>query len=251
MNDIILIGLIAVFAIFLIVLIIKNKDKKEKGMSLPRSYRMEKTTDFSDVNIKNNLNLVDNKSNTIGGIVASQEKKQAKGEENLVKPIGWVSAKSYAEDVQSANVSKYVPDKEVEQVEIENKSAKEKRQQVSILLVDDSITVLKFISNLLSKFNYELILKEDGVEASEYLEETDKIPDLIVTDLEMPKMSGEELIKHIRGIHKFANVPILIVSSNPTPYIYLLEESLVNGIIQKPFDKEDFVQQIKYLINNS
>lgn len=253
--------LIVVVLLFFIVLII-SINKKEKNKAKKKAKYLitnDPLTDFGTSNKafkKNNAptNFVDNKS-TSGGIIAGQMKKEKKVEESLKKPIGWVQAKSYDEDVRNTNVDRYVHTDEGSLKETipsqENKSEnKAKKSQITILVVDDSITILKFISNVLIKFNYELINKEDGQAAFEYLKMTPRFPDLIITDLEMPKMNGSELIKAIRNESKFNNIPILIVSSNPTPHIYLLEEGKVNGVISKPFGKEDFIQQVKYLLNN-
>ncbi len=246
-DHIILLGSIIFFMAFIMFLMFKSRNKKKKETT----YLPKNKDGYGEVLTQESKykNLSEAKS-TVGGIIASQESKQKKGTEELVKPIGWVVAKSYEEDIKNANLDKYMPDFEGEKKKSPKETKKVKTTKVSILLVDDSITVLKFMNNLLSKFNYDLVLKEDGTEAVEYLNVTERYPDVIVTDLEMPKMNGEALIKHIRAIPKFNYIPILVVSSTPEPYIYLFEEGLVNGIIKKPFNKEDFIEQIKYLINN-
>jgi len=260
MKEIFLLAVVLLFFIILVIYI--NKKEKNKAKKKAKSLiTNDPLTDFGNSNksFKSKVaptNFVDNKS-TMGGIISSQMKKEKKGEESLKKPIGWVQAKSYDEDVRNTNVDRYVHVDEVESSK-ENISNQEikldknaKKSQITVLVVDDSITILKFIGNVLSKFNYELINKEDGVAAFEYLKMTHRFPDLIITDLEMPKMNGSDLIKAIRAESKFNNIPILIVSSNPTPHIYLLEEGKVNGVISKPFGKEDFIQQVTYLLRNN
>ncbi len=245
-EQMILLGLMLFFMSFIMFLMFKNRKRKRDNQ-----IETEKNDSYRQVLTQESKykNLSESKS-TVGGIIASQESKEKKVGEELVKPIGWVVAKSYEEDIKNANLEKYMPDSELAKKEVDKETKKTKNTKISILLVDDSITVLKFMNNLLNKFNYELILKEDGTEAVEYLSTTDQYPDVIITDLEMPKMDGYTLIKHIRGIQKFNYIPILVVSSTPETHIYLMEEGLVNGMIKKPFDKEDFIQQVKYLINN-
>lgn len=257
MKEIFLLGIVLLFFLFVLAILNNKKKKKPKNKGLPKTHQatspVEKITDHSTVPAnqsadKTSVNFVDGKS-TSGGIIAGQMKKEKQAEE-LKKPIGWVQAKSYDEDVRNTNVNKYVHEDTIELEDVPSEVVNSKKSQVTILVVDDSITVLKFISNLLTKFNYELVNKENGMTALDYLKMTPRFPDLIITDLEMPKMSGAELIQAIRAEQKFNNIPILIVSSNPAPHINLLSEGLVNGIISKPFDKEDFIQQVKYLINN-
>ncbi len=173
-----------------------------------------------------------------------------KKSEELKKPIGWVIAKSYDDDVRNTNVSKYVHEETIEIEELISNTQQEVIKKGTILVVDDSITVLKLISTILTKLNFETINKENGLTALDYLKMTPRFPDLIITDLEMPKMNGAELIKAIRSEHKFNNIPILIISANPNSQIHLFTEGLVNGVISKPFDKEDFIEQVQYLINN-
>lgn len=241
-------------------MLIKDKKNKKNKKHIKRANTGEKLTVDKEPDKKakffyhkaKSINFNEGKSHTAQGIIGGQIKKQKKQDE-LKKPIGWIQAESYDDDVKSSNVSKYVheePTKDNKGSDSDNVNIYSSKSKPSILVVDDSITVLKLISTLLVKINYDIVTKEDGVAALDYLNMTNRLPDLIITDLEMPKMAGNELVKIIRKDSKFKNTPILIVSSNPTPHIYLLEDGLVNGIIQKPFDKEDFMSQVKYLINN-
>jgi CheY-like chemotaxis protein len=259
MKEIFLIS-ITLFLVFIVALMLIRDKKKKKKKNQTKKYNVgeqltiDKNADKKNAKLFNrkakSINFNEGKSHSGQGIIGGQIKKQ-KQQEELKKPIGWVQAKSYEEDVKSSNVIKYVheedniADKTPEQPNISFNKTKP-----NILVVDDSITILKFISSLLVKINYEIITKEDGLAALDFLNLTNRLPDLIITDLEMPKMAGNELVKIIRKESKFKNIPILIVSSNPEPHIYLLEDELVNGIIKKPFDKEDFMNQVKYLINN-
>jgi CheY-like chemotaxis protein len=259
MKEIFLISIILSLMIIGLLMMIKDKKSKKKKTILrkPESVGEQLTVD-KDVNKnkagmfghKKTVNFNDGKSHTGQGIIGGQMKKQKKQDDNLKKPIGWVQTKSYEEDVRTSNVSKYVYEEPTLEENNINNDVHVNKSKPNILVVDDSVTVLKFISNLLVKVNYDIITKEDGSAALTYVNMTNRLPDLIVTDLEMPKMTGSELVKAIRAESKFKNIPILIVSSNPTPHIYLLEEGLVNGVMQKPFDKEDFLEQVKYLINN-
>lgn len=238
----------------------KNSKKKKKKSSIKKNHKVGEmlTVDKDQENKKGGLfklrksktlNFVDGKSNAAQGIINGQMKKEKKKDTSLKKPIGWVQAESYDDDVRTSNVNKYVHEEPNDKKTNVEEPTGTNKNKPHVLVVDDSVTVLKFISKLLIK-EYEIVTKEDGSDGLTYLNMVSRLPDLIITDLEMPKMTGAELIQAIRKDSRFKNIPILIVSSNPAPHLYLLEDGLVNGVIQKPFDKEDFMTQVKYLINN-
>lgn len=81
----------------------------------------------------------------------------------------------------------------------------------TILIVDDSVTVRKFTGRLLTRAGYQVVLAKDGVEALERLAEIDV--QAILTDLEMPRMDGFELIGHLRSEARWAQVPITVITS--------------------------------------
>ena len=80
-----------------------------------------------------------------------------------------------------------------------------------ILVVDDSSTVRKLIINILSKENYETVEAVDGVDALEKLSQNDV--DLVIADLNMPRMNGLELIKTIRQDPLYADIPIVMLTT--------------------------------------
>jgi chemosensory pili system protein ChpA (sensor histidine kinase/response regulator) len=80
-----------------------------------------------------------------------------------------------------------------------------------IMVVDDSLTVRKVTQRLLEREGYRVILAKDGVDALEHLQET--IPDLMLVDIEMPRMDGFDLTRNIRGNDSTAAVPIIMITS--------------------------------------
>ncbi|HET9164476.1 MAG TPA: response regulator, partial [Candidatus Angelobacter sp.] len=80
-----------------------------------------------------------------------------------------------------------------------------------VVLVDDSISVRKFVGRMLEKAGYRVKLAADGLEALEIVTQTRC--DLVVTDLEMPRTNGYELLSHLRQDAKTRNIPVMVVTS--------------------------------------
>src|SRR5215468_4407380 len=80
-----------------------------------------------------------------------------------------------------------------------------------VVLVDDSISVRKFVGRMLEKAGYRVKLASDGLEALEIVTQTRC--DLVVTDLEMPRTNGYELLNHLRQQAETRNIPVMVVTS--------------------------------------
>jgi two-component system chemotaxis response regulator CheY len=82
-----------------------------------------------------------------------------------------------------------------------------------ILVVDDSPTLVKFVSYSLKSSGYEVVGACDGMDALEKVSHLASDIDLVITDLNMPNIDGYELIATLRQNDKFAEIPIIILSS--------------------------------------
>jgi CheY-like chemotaxis protein len=82
---------------------------------------------------------------------------------------------------------------------------------VRILLVEDSKVILRSNESALHKAGYEVICAEDGESALKLAQE--KKPDLILLDMILPKMSGPEVLRHLKHDPKTAEIPVVVVSS--------------------------------------
>ncbi|MGH8599476.1 MAG: Hpt domain-containing protein, partial [Burkholderiales bacterium] len=80
-----------------------------------------------------------------------------------------------------------------------------------IMVVDDSLTVRKVTSRLLTRENYRVATAKDGIDALEQLK--DIVPDVMLVDIEMPRMDGFDLVRNVRANADTANVPIIMISS--------------------------------------
>jgi chemosensory pili system protein ChpA (sensor histidine kinase/response regulator) len=80
-----------------------------------------------------------------------------------------------------------------------------------VVLADDSISVRKFVGRMLEKSGYRVKLAADGLEALELVIQSKC--DLVVTDLEMPRTNGYELMSHMRQNPETRNIPVMVVTS--------------------------------------
>ncbi len=83
----------------------------------------------------------------------------------------------------------------------------------TILVVDDSPTIVKFVSFSLRNQGFKVITACDGMDAIEKISSQDNTVDLIITDLNMPNVDGYEFISTLRRNNRYQKIPIIILSS--------------------------------------
>lgn len=126
-------------------------------------------------------------------------------------------------------------------------------KKMKILIVDDFATMRRVIRNLLKSLGFENFEEaEDGTKALKILNKT-KI-DFVVTDWNMPNMTGIELLREIRKDSKLSHIPVLMVTAEQKrEQIIAAAQAGVNGYIVKPFTGETLslkIDKIFKRINN-
>ena len=119
-----------------------------------------------------------------------------------------------------------------------------------IVLADDSISVRKFVGRMLEKAGYRVKLASDGLEALEIVSAGGC--DLVITDLEMPRTNGYELMMHLRQNKETAGIPIMVVTSRAGAKHR--DRALKEGgsaFMVKPVQEDQFVAQVQQLIGTS
>lgn len=111
-----------------------------------------------------------------------------------------------------------------------------------ILVVDDDGPIVTLMRSLLREFGFEPLTAMSGEAALDSARA--QTPDLILLDKNMPGMSGDEVIRAMRGEAALEAVPILILSGEPIAPNELARLG-ANGAVQKPFDVTDLVEQIR------
>jgi chemosensory pili system protein ChpA (sensor histidine kinase/response regulator) len=115
------------------------------------------------------------------------------------------------------------------------------------LIVDDSLSVRKFVSSVLERNNYQTKLANDGTEAVVAVDSQDF--DIIITDLEMPQMHGFDLIEKIRSQEQYDEIPIVILTGKAGKESKAKGLKLgANAYIVKPFKENDLLKTLEEFI---
>jgi len=232
-----------------IILSLMNKLRTRRYlMELKKEEELLKKAEPSNLPLPHGR-LTETPKEAIQGMFNEKVEKKFSSAINASRPIGWVKPINYDEDMRQEENKKIGA---VHKVSIAKQDNGQQDSRPRILLVDDSVTIRKYISNILKKMGFNVYTKNDGQEALEYIKETASVGenfDLIITDIEMPRMDGVELVKNIRGQKNFNEIPILIISSNIGNHFRLMEEEMIQGFMHKPFKNEEFELQVKYLLS--
>jgi len=113
----------------------------------------------------------------------------------------------------------------------------------TVMVVDDSLTVRKITGRLMAREGYQVLLAKDGVEALEQL--LDIVPDVMLVDIEMPRMDGFDLTRNIRADVRLRNIPIIMITSRTADkhrnYAF---EIGVNHYLGKPYQEEELLKLV-------
>lgn len=120
-----------------------------------------------------------------------------------------------------------------------------------VLVVDDAISLRQTISLTLQKSGYQVIQAQNGVEALEKLQLHPEIQ-VVISDLEMPRMNGFELLGNFRQYPNLAKIPVMILTSRSAEkHRQLAQELGAKAYLTKPYLEHEFLSTIKELINSN
>jgi chemosensory pili system protein ChpA (sensor histidine kinase/response regulator) len=116
-----------------------------------------------------------------------------------------------------------------------------------VLLVDDSLSVRKFVGAMLAKAGLEVTTANDGAEGLARIAAEDF--DLVITDLEMPRVNGYELIDDLRRRPSTRHLPVVVLTTRAgDKHVHLARRLGISHYVTKPVEEQAFVRLIESLV---
>ena len=129
----------------------------------------------------------------------------------------------------------------------EERPEAEAERPVTVMVVDDSITMRRVTARLLERNHMKAVTAKDGVDALAKLQES--IPDVILLDIEMPRMDGYELATHIRNEERLRHIPIIMITSRTgAKHRERAAEIGVDRYLGKPYQETELLQSIEEVL---
>ncbi len=126
------------------------------------------------------------------------------------------------------------------------------KNKLNILLIeDDEIEVMKIHRTLMSEdLKHQVIEAADGEQAIKILQNKDNLPDLILLDLNMPKMNGIEFLRILKKDEVLKYIPtIILTTSNNRKDVLECYKIGIAGYMIKPLKYDDYVEKLKALLD--
>ena len=112
------------------------------------------------------------------------------------------------------------------------------------MLVDDSVSIRKFVGQMLEKAGFQVVTAIDGQDALAQLVE--RTVDVVVTDLEMPRLNGYGLIEDLRRRPATREVPVIVMTTRAgAKHVDLARRLGVRHYVTKPVDEQSFVRIVE------
>ncbi len=108
-----------------------------------------------------------------------------------------------------------------------------------ILVVDDSISARTMTKQLLERKQFRVTMATDGMDALEIMER--EIPDLIISDIDMPRMDGLEFVTSLQQDLRYKNIPIIMVTSRTEEHLARANELGIKHLLAKPYDENELL----------
>ncbi|MCJ7815163.1 MAG: response regulator, partial [Xanthomonadales bacterium] len=125
---------------------------------------------------------------------------------------------------------------------------KEVTRQPLVMVVDDSITMRKVTSRVLDNHSIEVMTAQDGIDAIEQLHK--RVPDLMLLDIEMPRMDGYELLEHIRADARLRHVPIVMITSRAgQKHRRKARQAGANDYLTKPYQEAELIEKVGEMLD--
>ncbi|MEM7034863.1 MAG: Hpt domain-containing protein [Chloroflexota bacterium] len=140
------------------------------------------------------------------------------------------------------------PDMQLEQADFLSLPEANQPKPLSIMVVDDSVSVRRVVSNMIRDIGWLPVVARDGLEALETIQRSTVLPDLILLDIEMPRMDGYELTNTLRRQEEYQYIPIVMLTSRAgEKHRQKAYEVGVSEYMVKPYQESELIKVIRSL----
>ena len=120
---------------------------------------------------------------------------------------------------------------------------REAESRTRVLLVDDSVSIRKFVGQMLEKAGFDVLTAVDGHDAIQQL--TEQTVDVVITDLEMPRVNGYALIEDMRRRSTTREIPVIVLTTRAgAKHVGLAQRLGVRHYVAKPVDEQSFIRLV-------
>ncbi len=161
----------------------------------------------------------------------------------FVKEISGVSLLGDGKIVLVLN-AQYLIQRALGRMQKSHNEEKGKIDETKVLIVDDSMTVRQVTSRLLKRHFFKPLTAIDGLDAFEVMAHT--LPDIVLLDIEMPRMDGFQVVERMKGSDKYKNIPVIMITSRAGEKHRLRAMNAgADAYLTKPFLEEELLKLIR------
>jgi len=120
-------------------------------------------------------------------------------------------------------------------------------EQTIVMVADDSKIVRVKTGRLLAQHRYQIVYANDGLEAAQQIEAS--MPDVVITDVDMPGMDGFELTRHVRQNPLTAHIPVIMITAADDKHRADADRAGVSVLLGKPYPEDELIAHIRRAMN--
>jgi CheY-like chemotaxis protein len=122
-------------------------------------------------------------------------------------------------------------------------------EQTLVMVADDSKIVRVKTGRLLAQHRYQVVYAIDGLEAVQQIEAS--MPDVVITDVDMPGMNGFELTRHVRQNPLTAHIPVIMITAADDKHRADADRAGVSVLLGKPYPEDELIAHIRRAMNRA
>ena len=136
--------------------------------------------------------------------------------------------------------------------EIAREPVDAQRDEYRVMVVDDSLSVRRVVSNLITDAGWHSLTARDGLDALEIMSSLVTLPDLILVDIEMPRMDGYDLMSTLKSQESYRHIPLVVLTSRASQkHRQKALDVGASAYVIKPYKDDKLLETIRHLVQES